>query len=377
MNTRVLTCCLGITGLVLACGCQHTPKYASLAGLGHSKSSLQMTPITNRIESVWMQPPTNLFTLGPGDKLEIELIDETNSITTTVVGPDGKVYFNLLSGLDVWGLTLGQTKSEMENALGKYVREQPRVNLTVREVNSKNVWLLGRFQQPGVYPLPGPMTLLEAISMAGGSQLYIGAKDAPSQGPLGEELADLRHSFVVRNGKFLPIDLHRLVDLGDLSQNIYLQPDDLIYFAPAYSKEVYVLGAVTQPHAVNYVGSLTLLGAIAGAYGTIRDAQLSHVTIVRGSLAQPEVAVVDYYDIVKGRAQDIPLEPQDIVYVPFSPYRYLRKYAEIALNTFVSSVAINAGSRAVIGRSSGGSGGIVIPVGSGIQIIPPTAPPIH
>lgn len=373
-----LLICLGGLALGAVCACQHVaPRFTDPASLSPKPGAVAaaMTPVTNRIDPDWVLPPTNRFTLGPGDKLEIELLDDPTSKTTTVVGPDGKIYFNLLSGLDVWGLNLGRAKALIEHEMGKYIREPARVNLTLRDVQSRRVWLLGRFQAPGVYTMPGPMTLLEAISMAGGPLTYAGVQQVDAA-TLGEELADLRHSFVVRHGSLLPVDMYRLLKEGDLSQNIYLEPDDFVYFSPAYSRQIYVLGAVTQPKAVPYIDGMSLAGAIAGAYGTVRDAYLFKVAIVRGSLSQPEVSVVNYYNIVKGRAPDIALQPQDIVYVPFAPYRYLRKYAEVALNTFVSSIAINAGVRAVAPPNSVGAG-IFIPVGSGIQVIPPPAPPIH
>lgn len=346
---------------------QHTPAEAAVAA--------DVVTLTNRMDPAWLQAPTNLFTLGPGDRVDIELLDDPASKVTTVVGPDGKIYFNLLPGLDVWGLTLGQAKALMEQNLTNYIRATPRVNVTLREVASKRVWILGRVQQPGVYTMPAPMTLLEAVSMAGGSASFVGTKDVAG-GPLGEDLADLKHSFIVRNGKLLPVDFYNLLNKGDLTQNIYLQPDDFIYFSPNYTREVYVLGGVVQPKPVPYNEGLTLSGAIAGAYGTVRDAFLYHVVIVRGSLTQPEVTVVNYKAVVHGQAPDVALQPHDIVYVPLSPYRYLRRYAEIALNTFVSSVAINAGS-ALASRGGTGGAGIFIPVGSGVQIIPPSAPPIH
>jgi polysaccharide export outer membrane protein len=174
----------------------------------------------------------------------------------------------------------------------------------------------------------------------------------------------------------LPVDFNSLLNRGDLSQNIYLQPDDFVYFAPTYAKEVHVLGAVTQPKAVPYTEGMTMAAAIAGAYGTVRDAYLTQVAVVRGSLAEPQIAILNYYDIVSGHAPDMALEPNDIVYVPLSPYRYLRKYADIILNTFVSSVAINAGTRWVVKQPTGGAG-VFIPVGSGIQIVPPPVPPIR
>ncbi len=361
--------------LLLSAGCKtgtSVPQYAQIVDASQLKhANLKMVSMTNALDPAYLRAPTNLFTLGPGDKIDIEEMDETNSLTTTVVGPDGKVYFGLLPGLDVWGLTLGQTRELIENGLSKYVRGQPQVNVTLRDVQSKHVWLLGRFQQPGVYNMSSPTTVLEAIATAGGSQSFAGQRQISEGGPIGEDLADFQHSFLVRDGRMVPVDFYALLDKGDMSQNVYLKPDDFIYFAPAYAKEVYVLGAVTQPKPVQYVEGMTLLQAISGAYGTIRDAYLAHVTIIRGSLTHPQIAVVNYYDIVKGHAPDVELEPHDIVYIPLTPYRYLRKYLDTALDTFVTSVAINEGS------PSGSISGVTIPAGGGgVVTTPVPVPPV-
>jgi protein involved in polysaccharide export with SLBB domain len=340
-------------------------------------NEVELKPLTftNAIDPSWLQPPTQLFTLGPGDKLEIELLGEPTSRTTTVVAPDGKIYFSLLPGIDVWGLTLGQAKAQLEQGLANYVREKPQISLVLRGVESKRVWVLGRVQTPGVYPLATPTTLLEAISLAGGTVSLAGFRDQEAGG-VGEELADLRHSFVIRQGKLLPVDFIRLLNEGDLAQNIYLEPDDFIYLPAGAAREVYVLGAVTQPKPVPYRPGLTVVGAVANAYGTITGAYLHHVAVVRGSLSQPEIAVVDYKGVLKGEATDIPLQAGDIVYVPFSPYRYLVRYAQMILNTFVSAVAINAGTK-VVGPVIGGAG-VFIPVAGATPGTPAAAPPpIH
>jgi len=191
-----------------------------------------------------------------------------------------------------------------------------------------------------------------------------------------EELADLRHSFVVRDGKFLPVDFHRLLTAGDMSQNIYLQPDDFVYVASSLVNEVYVLGAVRTPRAVPYQEPMTLVSAVLGADGPVKydlfarddtgpfmpDAYLSHVAIVRGTLTEPQITVVDLKAIMKGRASDIRLESGDIVYVPNSPYTNLKRYVNLVVNTFVSTLAANEGI------SAGGGGrtnnvGVSVPVG--------------
>jgi len=378
-----------ILAALLGSGCKNPrPHYSDLPGAVTQSRTLAGTPadaasrgglspvtLNNQIDPGWLHPPNELFTLGPGDKLEIELLGEPTSRSTTIVAPDGKIYFNLLPGVDVWGLTIAQAKQRLEGELyPKYVKQPLQVSLVLRAVESKRIWILGRVQAPGVYPLATPMTLIEGISMAGGTLSLSSFRDQSATG-MNEELADLRRSFVLRQGKLLPIDFQRLLNEGDLGQNIYLQPDDFVYLPAATAREIYVLGAVAQPRPVPYTTDLTVAGAIASAYGTINGAYMHHVAVVRGSLQNPQIAIVDYKRVIRGEAEDIPLEPHDIVYVPFSPYRYLQRYAELILNTFVSSAAINAGSAAIPHPSGGGAAGVFIPVGSGVQIIPPINPP--
>jgi protein involved in polysaccharide export with SLBB domain len=384
-----LPLCL-VVFLTIVAGCKHTePAYSDLisslnsrAGITNSEVTLtnssgpvKMQPVSlsNRIDQAWLKAPPEPFTLGPGDKLEIEVIGEPLSRTTTLVGPDGKIYFNLLPGVDVWGATLSQAATLLENELGKFVKEKPQVSLTLRQVESKRVWVLGRVHAPGVYSMAAPMTLLEAVSMAGGTMTLANYQDQEAAG-ISEELADLRRSFVLRKGKLLPINFKRLLQEGDLSQNIYLYPDDFVYFPAATAREIIVLGAVAQPRRVPYTDGMTVAAAVASSYGTIKGAYMRHVAVVRGSLDHPEVAVVDYKGVIRGEAQDMALLPNDIVYVPFSPYRYLEKYVEVIINTFVASAAINAGASAV-NRQPTGVGGVFIPVGSGVQVIPPVNPP--
>jgi polysaccharide biosynthesis/export protein len=359
-------------------GCKHVDgHYSSLKAPPAEKAPRANTVIVSRkIEPAWLKPSPDLFTLGPGDRLEIEVLGDPASRAITVVAPDGKLYFNFLEGIDVWGATMAQAKASLENQLANYVREKPQVSIILRGVESKRIWVLGRVQAPGVYAMAAPMTLLEAISMAGGTLSLANYRDQEAAG-INQEMADLRHSFVIRQGKVLPVDFEHLLNRGDLSQNIYLEPDDFVYLPAARAKVVYVLGAVTQPRSIAYSEGLTVAGAVASTYGTLKGAYLHHVVVIRGSLTEPQVIIVDYKNVIKGDALDIALQPHDIVYVPFSPYRYLQHYIEIAINTFASAAAINAGEAAVTKTPTAGAG-VFIPVGSGIQVIPPAnPPPIH
>jgi protein involved in polysaccharide export with SLBB domain len=332
-----------------------THAHVAFAPVTLSNAQTSSLTLTNQLNPDLLRPGNNIFTLGPGDRVEIEIIGNPASRALTAVGPDGRLYFNLLPGLDVWGMTLAQTRDALESGLGKYLSE-PHVTVTLREVGSKYVWLLGRLAKPGIYPMTGPMSLLEGLTLAGGS-----ARSTSTTGTqFGmQELADLRHSFVMRQGQLLPVDFHKLLREGDMSQNIFLQPDDFVYVPSALNQQVFILGAVRFPRAVPYTERMTLMSAIAGGNGAVQiewlaqqytgiapDAYLSHVAVVRGSLSQPELTVVDANAIMKGRSPDVPLEPGDIVFIPNAPYSTLKRYFNLIVSTFISTVAANAGLQA-------------------------------
>jgi polysaccharide export outer membrane protein len=335
-----------------------------------------------------LQRPTSEFRLGPGDQLEIEVMGDIGTRSRATVGPDGKIYFYILPGIDVWGATLPEARDRIVKQLQKFVREEQPVSITLRTVQSQRVWILGRVSRPGIYSMAGPMTLLEAIAEAGGpAPASAGAMTLAAAGALGatgpagtgapgamgsgaaavpammmigtntrgasDEAGDLSRAFIIRQGKMVRVDFQRLLREGDMTQNIYLQPDDMIYLPSGKTGNVHVLGAVGMPRAIDYTGRVTLAQAVAQAGGAIRHAYLSNVAIVRGSLTQPQVAIVDFQAIQNGSAPDVVLEAADIVYVPDSPHRVITRYVDLILDTFARTVGVNEGARA--------AGGNVIP----------------
>lgn len=364
MNSRWLSCLFTLLALLLA-ACRSTT--TSKTPVSEARKAIPVQPhvptnqtsftavtAERQLQPEWLRSPTNYFTLGPGDRLEIEVIGDLTTRAVTVVGPDGKVYYYLLPGLNVWGLTLAEAREAIEREMARYFQQQPKVSLTLRGVESKQVWLLGRVAKPGIYPLAAPMTLIEALSLAGGpaTAAPMALQNGGAIATASSEVADLRRSFVLRRGQLLPVDFHRLMRDGDTSQNIYVQADDFVYLPSAASSDVYVLGAVGQPRAVNFGEQMDLVSAVAGAGGTIKDAYLSHVAIVRGSMSTPKIAVVDFKAIVRGQAPNVPLEPRDIVFVPFTPYRTLTRYTDLILTTFVRTIGVNEGARAVGGSAT-------------------------
>ena len=334
---------------------------ALLAGCTTAHKSTVMYPdvkapagvvVNSTLDRALLQRPTDMFVLGPGDQVDVEVMGNTSTRSTVTVGLDGKIYYSVLPGIDVWGLTMTQAQARIEQELSRYLRAN-RVAVSLHAVNSKYVWLLGRMSRPGIYPLTGPTTLLEALAQAGGNARNSSAVTTADMG-------DLRHSFVMRQGKSLPVDFTALLQEGDMSQNIYLRPDDFVFIPSSISQEVYVLGAVVNPRTVAYSDPMTIMSAIAAANGPGLDCYLSHVAIVRGSLSKPEMIEVDFDAIMHGTAPNVRLEPGDIVYVPLSPYRFIVDYADLIVTTFVRTWSANEGIQTVIGT---GNVGVSVPVG--------------
>ena len=330
-----------------ALGCRHTrgPAFDPRPISAVESNAFAAIGLTNRINPAWLQPPSDPFRLGPGDVIEIETIGDTAPRSSLTVGPDGKVYYSLLTGASVWGLTLAETRALLQREMTRFARVTPEFVMNLKAVGSKRVWLLGAVPGAGVYPLATPTTLLEAISAAGGIPTAVsGAGGVAATGSTSaDDGVDLQRSFVLREGHLLPVDFQRLLKQGDLSQNIYLQPDDFIFIPAASLPSIYVLGAVGAPNLVPYSGNTSLARVIISAGGTVKYAVVDKVVIIRGGLRQPRMAEVDYAAIVTGKTTDVRLEPGDIVYVPFSPFRRIGELAEGILDQLVSTIAVNYG----------------------------------
>jgi hypothetical protein len=98
---------------------------------------------------------------------------------------------------------------------------------------------------------------------------------------------------------------------------------------------------------------MTLVSAIANAQGLAAGAYSQRIVIIRNSLSEPRVAIVNFNAIAGGKTTDVRLEPQDIVWVPNSPFERVDLYVKQVLSVFVRTVAANEGLQAVEGKTQG------------------------
>jgi protein involved in polysaccharide export with SLBB domain len=343
-------------GFLCLSGCESTKLPVARVGIAAPMPAELDSPPALALDRALLRPSGSAFRLGPGDTIEIEVTGGAATPEAVTVGPDGKIYYSILPGLDVWGLTLPEARDRLGEAWTKYVREKPVITLVLKSVVSKQVWVLGRLSNPGIYPLEGPTSLLDAVAGAGGLAVSTQAGGSYS------ESAVLSRSFLIRDGHLVPVDFERLLRDGDLSQNVFLQPGDFIFVPSLRSSQVHILGAVLQPHSERMTGALTLIQALALAGGTVPGACLPNVAILRGSLTHPQIAVVAVNQVLKGNAPDVRLEPGDIVYVPYAPERVLVRYVNLILDTFVRTVGVNEGAYTITNKAQ--------PLSVGVNLTP-------
>ncbi|MEM7013237.1 MAG: SLBB domain-containing protein, partial [Verrucomicrobiota bacterium] len=202
------------------------------------------------------------------------------------------------------------------------------------KVQSATYSVMGQVQRPGVYELPRPTNVLDAISLAGGVR-------STTINTRTQNLADFRRSVLLRDGKIIPVDFEALIEQGDMSQNVYLQPGDYVYLPTKGTEKVYVLGNVNKPGSVPYSSELTFVKALAIAGGPRPSTFRRGLLLIRGANSPtPQVAPINMVEVLHGNALDFHLQPGDVLWVPRSPWEKLMEYANVAVDSAISTIAL-------------------------------------
>ena len=107
-------------------------------------------------------------TLGAGDVFEVRVYREEEMTGTYSVSAEGTISFPLIGAVAVAGKTPVQVETEIRTRLADGYLVNPQVSLLVKEYNSRNVSVFGQVQKPGRLTFTHNMTVVEAISQAGG-----------------------------------------------------------------------------------------------------------------------------------------------------------------------------------------------------------------
>ena len=165
-----------------------------------------------------LQPGGNSeYIIGPGDSLQVFVWRNPDLSVTVPVRPDGKISTPLVEDMRAVGKTPTQLARDIEKVLGEYVRS-PEVNIIVTQPASafNQVKVIGQVQKPAAIAYREGMTVLDALLAVGGLATFAAGN----------------RSHLVRtvDGKQteIPLKLDALLNKGDMSQNLTLQPGDVL-----------------------------------------------------------------------------------------------------------------------------------------------------
>lgn len=155
------------------------------------------------------------YRIGPQDVLRIDVWKETEISRAVPVRPDGKISLPLLNDVQAAGLTAMELANAISEGLKKFITN-PQVTVSVTEINSRRVYVTGEVTRPGAFPLLPNMTVLQALTSAGGFTQFARIKNIYVLRSEGGK--QVKHPF---NYKDVVKGLHP-------EDNIALQPGDTI-----------------------------------------------------------------------------------------------------------------------------------------------------
>ncbi len=333
------------------------------------------------------------YVIGDGDLISIEVFDVKELSREVRVSQTGTIGLPLVPvRLHVSGLTEVQAQQKIAEVLeADGLVSHPEVSVTVKERKSKPITVVGAVSHPLVYQADREVTLLEVLAEAGGlandagnevivtrpiqkmsfddseppatgtasstpaKSLPIDAKSEPpstaaaSASPNGlnaeppelpspnssqEKSASAAAPASSRAVDTITVNLYQLMEAGNLKDNILLQAGDVV--TVPHAGIVYVLGAVGRPGGfvlANDREQMNALKILALAGGFTRTAKTNHAVVIRKDAQghQHEVQL-DLKKILNRKAEDVQLEPSDILYVPESGTKQaILRTAELAI----------------------------------------------
>jgi polysaccharide export outer membrane protein len=248
---------------------------------------------------------TESLTIGPGDLLHLKVLEAPELEQSARVTDAGTLTLILGGSVQVAGLAPPEAALAIARVLVEhhYVLT-PHVSVTLEQTATQNVTIMGQVRSPGSYPIGTPRPILDVLALAGGLTDLADRKVTIERHATKE-----RVEFVVSNSAKAALDA-----------SIAVLPGDTVIVPKA--DVVYILGDVNRPGGIAIVtndSKLSALEALSLAGGTPPNAVPSHARLIRRQADGSHVDLpLQLSAMQKGKQPDIPLQSDDIVYVPFS-----------------------------------------------------------
>jgi polysaccharide export outer membrane protein len=246
------------------------------------------------------------YKIHPGDQLAISVYGELSLSQNVTVLPDSTIAYPMIGRVSLADQNTTQASVTIRTALSKFVRE-PIVSVGVVTEGQLTVMVLGNVKTPGKYTLPYNSHMTDAIAAAGGM--------GPTNGDY--PMARVSDAGGVRDGS-----LQNILRQGDVSADIALNDNSVVYVPSPVTFNVEVVGAVDHPGEISISEGDRLTTAIAKAGNSANaNADLNDIRVTRNlGNGQTKVFTINLYNQLQhgDLASDLPLQKDDVVYVPAS-----------------------------------------------------------
>lgn len=305
-----LVAVLGIMGLFQMAMAQNSGSVEDAshqASVTTEPSKIAAQPPAGSLEQKSL-PPANSSApvIGPGDEIEITVYGASDLSGHTRVNGEGNISMPLIGYVQIAGLSSSQAEKTIESQLRENnVVKDPQVSVYVKEYTGSGISVTGEVTKPGFYSALGPHRLFDVLQAAGGTTDKAANKVVVNH--RGEK--DATTFYISKD----PAEM--------AASNIPLQPGDTVVVPKAGI--VYVLGEVTRPggYVLNSTGGITVLQVVAAAGGTTHVASAGKTRLLRRTENGFQEQGVDLKKLLRGKAHDLPVQDQDILFIPNSGFK--------------------------------------------------------
>ncbi|HVB58251.1 MAG TPA: polysaccharide biosynthesis/export family protein [Candidatus Acidoferrales bacterium] len=265
--------------------------------------------------------------IGAGDLLHVDVFDVPELSRDVRVSETGDIGYPLIPGkISVAGQTPSMVEAKLQQLLVENgLVSHPQVSVFVKEQNSHPISVVGAVNHPMVLQAARPTTLLEVLAAAGGVSDNAGSDILVTRKERAEGAMVKKTSATINAGpeqQVITIRLQDLLETGNAIYNIPVYGGDVVSVPKA--GVVYVMGAgIAQQGGYvveNHGEQITVLRAVALAHGLTGYAKANSAVIIRTNpvTGKKERIPVQIKKIEKHNAEDVPLEANDILYIPDS-----------------------------------------------------------
>jgi len=157
------------------------------------------------------------YTIGIGDILEITVLQPDQMQNTVAVTPDGSISFPYIGTVYIKGMTLPKVQEEIQSRLADGYMKYPVVSVSLQASKSRRFFVYGEVTQPGAYPIEENVTVLRAISMAGGFTRFGSSSRVKLLRPKGSE----------PGYENIMININKVMN-GQSEEDLLIKPGDMI-----------------------------------------------------------------------------------------------------------------------------------------------------